>query len=80
MIDVLIYNVGVWEKEGFSEHYDFELDDPIETDGHTFILINFCLPASVKSQVNGIRKESTNVHPDKRQVEALLPALKSFRL
>ncbi|MGE6632127.1 SDR family NAD(P)-dependent oxidoreductase [Bacillus sp. NPDC077027] len=27
-IDVLIYNVGVWEKEGFEDHYDFENDDP----------------------------------------------------
>jgi short-subunit dehydrogenase len=29
-LDVLIYNVGIWEKEGFSEHYDFERDDPAE--------------------------------------------------
>ncbi|GAA0358936.1 SDR family NAD(P)-dependent oxidoreductase [Bacillus horti] len=29
-IDVLIYNVGIWEKEGFEEHYDFEKDDPEE--------------------------------------------------
>ncbi|MFJ7950655.1 SDR family NAD(P)-dependent oxidoreductase [Lysinibacillus sp. NPDC096418] len=29
-IDVLIYNVGVWEKEGFEDHYDFELDEPEE--------------------------------------------------
>lgn len=27
-IDVLIYNVGIWEKEGFTDHYDFEQDDP----------------------------------------------------
>ncbi|KQL44888.1 short-chain dehydrogenase [Brevibacillus choshinensis] len=30
VIDVLIYNVGIWEKEGFREHYDFEKDDPEE--------------------------------------------------
>lgn len=29
-IDVLIYNVGIWEKEGFQEHYDFEKDDPAD--------------------------------------------------
>lgn len=29
-IDVLIYNVGIWEKEGFEEHYDFEKDDPAD--------------------------------------------------
>ncbi|MGE7622893.1 SDR family NAD(P)-dependent oxidoreductase [Viridibacillus sp. NPDC096237] len=27
-IDVLIYNVGVWEKEGFEDDYDFEHDNP----------------------------------------------------
>jgi short-subunit dehydrogenase len=27
-IDVLIYNAGIWEKEGFQVHYDFEKDDP----------------------------------------------------
>lgn len=29
-IDVLIYNVGIWEKEGFEDHYDFEIDEPTE--------------------------------------------------
>ncbi|MCR8980763.1 SDR family NAD(P)-dependent oxidoreductase [Brevibacillus laterosporus] len=37
-IDVLIYNVGVWEKEGFEDHYDFEHDDP--EDIATIININ----------------------------------------
>ncbi|MDM5154818.1 SDR family oxidoreductase [Bacillus sp. DX1.1] len=27
-VDVLIYNVGIWEKDGFEAHYDFEKDDP----------------------------------------------------
>ncbi|YCA45627.1 SDR family oxidoreductase [Bacillus sp. JZ8] len=27
-IDVLIYNAGIWEKEGWQDHYDFEKDDP----------------------------------------------------
>ncbi|MEI5905973.1 SDR family NAD(P)-dependent oxidoreductase [Bacillus spongiae] len=27
-IDVLIYNAGIWEKEGFEDHYDFEKDNP----------------------------------------------------
>lgn len=28
VIDVLIYNVGIWESQGFSANYDFEKDDP----------------------------------------------------
>ncbi|WP_044640771.1 SDR family NAD(P)-dependent oxidoreductase [Risungbinella massiliensis] len=26
-MDVLIYNAGIWEKEGYTEHYDFEKDE-----------------------------------------------------
>jgi len=29
-LDVLIYNVGVWEKEGFEEHYSFDNDEPAD--------------------------------------------------
>ncbi|MGG0824634.1 SDR family NAD(P)-dependent oxidoreductase [Paenibacillus turicensis] len=29
-IDVVIYNVGIWEKEGFEEHYSFDLDEPAD--------------------------------------------------
>ncbi|MBW3496409.1 SDR family oxidoreductase [Bacillus sp. FDAARGOS_1420] len=29
-LDVLIYNVGIWESKGFREDYDFENDDPEE--------------------------------------------------
>lgn len=29
-IDVLIYNVGIWESRGFQKDYDFEKDDPEE--------------------------------------------------
>ncbi|OAB44402.1 SDR family NAD(P)-dependent oxidoreductase [Paenibacillus glacialis] len=29
-LDVLIYNVGIWEKEGFEDHYDFDKDEPAE--------------------------------------------------
>ncbi|WP_019121665.1 SDR family NAD(P)-dependent oxidoreductase [Brevibacillus massiliensis] len=29
-LDVLIYNVGIWESSGFSADYDFEQDDPQE--------------------------------------------------
>ncbi|MFB5265555.1 SDR family NAD(P)-dependent oxidoreductase [Paenibacillus enshidis] len=29
-LDVLIYNVGIWESSGFREDYDFEQDDPAE--------------------------------------------------
>ncbi|MDP4098714.1 SDR family oxidoreductase [Paenibacillus sp. P96] len=30
VLDVLIYNVGIWESNGFREDYDFEQDDPAE--------------------------------------------------
>ncbi|RXZ76735.1 SDR family NAD(P)-dependent oxidoreductase [Paenibacillaceae bacterium] len=29
-LDVLIYNVGIWESSGFTDDYDFEQDDPEE--------------------------------------------------
>jgi short-subunit dehydrogenase len=29
-IDVLIYNAGIWETDGWQGHYDFEKDDPEE--------------------------------------------------
>lgn len=29
-IDVLIYNVGIWESKGFRDDYNFENDDPAE--------------------------------------------------
>ncbi|OWR29940.1 short-chain dehydrogenase [Saccharibacillus sp. O23] len=27
-LDVAVYNVGIWEKEGFEEHYSFDRDEP----------------------------------------------------
>lgn len=29
-LDVLIYNVGIWEKEGFEDHYTFDKDNPAD--------------------------------------------------
>ncbi|RJX39926.1 SDR family NAD(P)-dependent oxidoreductase [Paenibacillus pinisoli] len=29
-LDVLIYNVGIWEKEGFEDHYTFDNDEPAD--------------------------------------------------
>ncbi|GGG64634.1 SDR family NAD(P)-dependent oxidoreductase [Paenibacillus radicis (ex Gao et al. 2016)] len=29
-LDVLIYNVGIWEKEGFEDHYTFDKDEPAD--------------------------------------------------
>ncbi|WP_458461232.1 SDR family NAD(P)-dependent oxidoreductase [Paenibacillus sp.] len=29
-LDVLIYNVGIWEKEGFEDHYTFDRDEPAD--------------------------------------------------
>ncbi|MCR8656455.1 SDR family NAD(P)-dependent oxidoreductase [Paenibacillus endoradicis] len=30
MLDVLIYNVGIWEKSGFEDEYNFDHDDPVD--------------------------------------------------
>ncbi|QOS80450.1 SDR family NAD(P)-dependent oxidoreductase [Paenibacillus sp. JNUCC31] len=30
ILDVLIYNVGIWEKEGFEDHYTFDNDTPAD--------------------------------------------------
>jgi len=30
MLDVLIYNVGIWEKSGFEDDYNFDHDDPVD--------------------------------------------------
>jgi len=27
-LDVAVYNVGIWEKEGFEDHYTFDQDEP----------------------------------------------------
>ncbi|OWA33410.1 short-chain dehydrogenase [Saccharibacillus sp. O16] len=27
-LDVAVYNVGIWEKEGFEDHYNFDRDEP----------------------------------------------------
>lgn len=29
-LDVLIYNVGIWKKEGFENHYTFDHDEPAD--------------------------------------------------
>ncbi|MGG3504622.1 SDR family NAD(P)-dependent oxidoreductase [Paenibacillus lautus] len=29
-LDVLIYNVGIWEREGFEDHYTFDHDEPAD--------------------------------------------------
>jgi short-subunit dehydrogenase len=29
-LDVLIYNVGIWEREGFEDHYTFDKDEPAD--------------------------------------------------
>lgn len=29
-LDVVIYNVGIWEREGFEDHYTFDKDEPAD--------------------------------------------------
>ncbi|WP_211744908.1 SDR family NAD(P)-dependent oxidoreductase [Paenibacillus sp. Marseille-Q4541] len=60
-IDVLIYNVGIWEKEGFEDHYDFDKDDPAEIANiiqvnmtSTIICIQALLPNLRKSEAGKI--------------------------
>ena len=42
MIDVIIYNVGIWEKRGFEDDYDFTKDNP--NDIHHLIQTNITSP------------------------------------
>jgi short-subunit dehydrogenase len=36
-IEVLIYNAGIWEREGFQDHYDFEKDDPKDIESIIYV-------------------------------------------
>lgn len=59
MIDVLIYNVGIWEKEeGFREHYDFEKDDP--EDIANMIRVNISSPITCIQKLLPNLKKSEN--------------------
>ncbi|QDQ02682.1 SDR family NAD(P)-dependent oxidoreductase [Lysinibacillus fusiformis] len=42
-VDVLIYNVGVWEEKGFEDDYDFEQDDP----AHIANIININITSTI---------------------------------
>ncbi|MBH5318823.1 SDR family oxidoreductase [Paenibacillus sp. GSMTC-2017] len=60
-LDVLLYNVGIWEKEGFEDHYDFEKDTPAEIANiihvnmtSTIICIQSLLPNLRKSDAGKI--------------------------
>ncbi|MEK3788942.1 SDR family NAD(P)-dependent oxidoreductase [Paenibacillus sp. FSL K6-1230] len=57
-IDVLIYNVGIWEKEGFEDHYSFDLDTPAE--------IANIIQVNITATITCIQALLTNV----RQAEA----------
>lgn len=52
-IDVLIYNAGIWEKEGFTDHYDFEKDEP----DHIVDIMNI----NVTSAITCIQKLLSNL-------------------
>ncbi|GKU78062.1 SDR family oxidoreductase [Paenibacillus sp. L3-i20] len=60
-LDGLIYNVGIWEKEGFEDHYDFEKDEPAQIANiiqvnmtSTIICIQALLPNLRKSDAGKI--------------------------
>ncbi|MGG1664255.1 SDR family NAD(P)-dependent oxidoreductase [Brevibacillus sp. NRS-1366] len=57
-LDALIYNVGIWEKEGFQEHYDFEQDDPVEI--ATMIHVNVTSPITCIQKLLPNLKKSEN--------------------
>lgn len=42
-IDVLIYNVGIWETDAFTENYDFEKISSLEINQMISININTCI-------------------------------------
>ncbi|MFB5758787.1 SDR family NAD(P)-dependent oxidoreductase [Paenibacillus medicaginis] len=52
-LDVLIYNVGIWESNGFREDYDFEQDDTAE-------IVNI-LNVNIVSAINCIQKLLPNL-------------------
>ncbi|MDF2684169.1 MAG: hypothetical protein K0R47_5359 [Brevibacillus sp.] len=58
VIDVLIYNVGIWEKEGFHENYDFEQDDPEEI--ANMIRVNVSSPITCIQKLLPNLKKSEN--------------------
>lgn len=59
VIDVIIYNVGIWEKRGFEDDYDFEKDKPtdiahlIETNVTSPIVYLQSLLPNIKQAKNG---------------------------
>ncbi|MGD8188453.1 SDR family NAD(P)-dependent oxidoreductase [Brevibacillus ginsengisoli] len=52
-VDVLIYNVGIWESKGFRDDYDFEKDDPNE--------ISTIIQVNVTSTITCIQKLLPNL-------------------
>jgi short-subunit dehydrogenase len=54
VIDVFIYNVGIWEKEGFQDHYDFEKDHP--EDIAKIIQVNTSAIACVQKLLPNLKK------------------------
>ncbi|MFE4712748.1 SDR family NAD(P)-dependent oxidoreductase [Paenibacillus sp. NPDC056722] len=57
-LDVLIYNVGLWEKEGFTEQYNFEQDDPAEI--IKMIQVNLSSPITCIQKLLPNLKQSDN--------------------
>jgi short-subunit dehydrogenase len=56
-VDVLIYNVGIWEKEGFESHYDFDNDLP--EDIATLINVNITAPITcIQTLLPNVRKSA----------------------
>ena len=60
-LDVLIYNVGIWEKEGFEAHYTFDQDEPSDIQNlihvnvtSTIVCIQALLPQLRKSAAGKI--------------------------
>lgn len=54
-VDVLIYNVGIWEKEGFEDHYDFEKDEPAEIGNIIHVNITSAI-ACIQALLPNVRK------------------------
>ncbi|MFF2093127.1 SDR family NAD(P)-dependent oxidoreductase [Paenibacillus sp. NPDC058174] len=61
VLDVLIYNVGIWEKEGFEDHYTFDKDEPADISQlihvnvtSTIVCVQALLPALRKSEAGKI--------------------------
>ncbi|MGP4082584.1 SDR family oxidoreductase [Pseudalkalibacillus sp. R45] len=60
-IDVFIYNAGIWEKEGYKEHYDFEKDEPNDIENILYVNTTSAILCTQKLLPNLKKSENAKV-------------------